>query len=490
MPPDGYYAGQTTPAGRRADSVKYTCWHFENENNDWETVGRREISMRQSDMGRMVKSQRGLIPYDLGDSGTCRAAQVDHLVQDQNAKSDRLEWEVAYIDTTNPKTRPLFEGSPETMTIILEGKPRQDNEQHELRDTKQERKQKSKQEDIKDNPLYDPFGESILFHPTGKPMDGRGNIEFSNAGLPTEIPRERPIGAQPQAASRSSANHKKESLLGDSLVDILDDIPEAVDHTTSKDSKGASTVHFGPDRYYPSSSSRRSKSRSKRRRYYDDNSDSDSSEDSYYGRDGRASSRSHRRNKSSTYDLPYSSRRSIYNYPSRSRRSTYDYPSPSRRAAYDTPDLSRRSTYDSPNEDRQSGYYDDPENTSRARNPSLARSSKSQAMPEESNKALSKILDKWMPMGSQAMDMNLDGHPQFQDEETRLQLPPEIVRVPPRYYDNYPNARSPERDEVRERYAGRSDREEDLAEREREVRQRQRMLDEMELSERQRRRRR
>jgi len=111
-------------------------------------------------------------------------------------------------------------------------------------------------------------------------------------------------------------------------------------------------------------------------------------------------------------------------------------------------------------------------------------------MPEESNKALSKILDKWMPMGSQAMDMNLDGHPQFQDEETRLQLPPEIVRVPPRYYDNYPNARSPERDEVRERYAGRSDREEDLAEREREVRQRQRMLDEMELSERQRRRRR
>ncbi|KPI40928.1 Vegetative incompatibility protein HET-E-1 [Cyphellophora attinorum] len=89
-----------------------------------------------------------------------------------------------------------------------------------------------------DPEFNDPFGSEPLFHRTGKPMDSQGPLEFSNAGLPEEIPPDRPIGAGPRDKVRKNDRQKKRwgksgsrTSTSDGIVevgDVGDSIPEIV----------------------------------------------------------------------------------------------------------------------------------------------------------------------------------------------------------------------------------------------------------------------
>ena len=229
----------------------------------------------------------------------------------------------------------------------------------------------------------DPFGEKPLFHRTGKPMDEHGPMVFQNGGLPPEIPKEQPIGANSRSVH---------------FTDVPDTISdEALSEKVATDTND---VPWEPVSEAPRVRTGRTKSRKSRdRRSY-----GTSSED---------------------YSGDYSSSRSYppyYDKPHR-RYDAYDpYSSTGSRSKQSERDYARRLR----EEDEDARYYDFYDAQSRTvermrqpkeynRSGGLIRSGASEGEPQalkssqntasvfESDTIISDILDKWTTLGPNIM---------------------------------------------------------------------------------------
>lgn len=231
---------------------KYQFYRFDKEGPDWQYARRRTLVATQSDMEKQIRKWKGSVLDETKRMGELRSSQLERLVNDVNAEdSGDGAWIVALIEST--KT-----GSKCTrMDVILARSKKSKSPTKssaaagQLIDIFQPSKNKAKENgkkidkwrdddfgdkkhDRRDSVLDDPFQESILFDRTGKPMDDRGVIEFSNGGLPPEIPRDKPIGRRPDADNfnmnrkRGNSNDRGDDHgFGDDAIVKVD---EHIDH--------------------------------------------------------------------------------------------------------------------------------------------------------------------------------------------------------------------------------------------------------------------
>ena len=256
------------------------------------------------------------------------------------------------------------------------------------------------------HPVDDPFQESVFFHRTGKPTTGSGHvIDFKTSAfpLPSDLPREKPVGAQSRSAPKPKVMSESDD---DEFISRLD---KASSDSAKKKSKSGSTVRFGKDQSYSPQQSR-SRSRARSSKYYDNlPSDLSDSDVSRYGVDAK---------------LHYPNE-NLVNLKARDRFPLREHQrGPSSRNA-------RSTQLHYP--ESQSTYSTKPDHTS------APRSNPSQSLPEGSDKALSKILDKWTPMGSEVMrlgasDTKTAASSSYTSRKGRS------ATSAPRYYEQYPNS--------------------------------------------------
>ena len=198
---------------------KYRFYRLEKYGDDWEASRRNRLPATQSEMEKLARKWKGSVLQESRAMGNLRAKQLERLIGDVNADEHGPGiWEVAWMESDKVSTRSGVKKCRKMDVILSKSnrtKPRSRSIGGEIIDisepSKSKFKDKKKDKDYdldydgggkdhrrKDSVLDDPFQESVLFHRTGKPMDDRGPIEFSNAGLPPEIPRDRPIGAMPK----------------------------------------------------------------------------------------------------------------------------------------------------------------------------------------------------------------------------------------------------------------------------------------------------
>ena len=218
---------------------KYMFYRLEKYGDDWEAARKNKLAANQSEMAKQVRKWAGSVLKESRVMSELRQEQLKRLVDDANADEDGDGvWEVAWLESDKVKTKDGIKCR--RMDVIL-GRSTKSRERSksggEIVDISQPSKSKSKDKDKrkekdrdrddggkehkrKDSVLDDPFQESVLFHRTGKPMDDRGPIEFSNAGLPPEIPRDRPIGKMPEKEKKEGRRGKSRDR-GDDDGDIV-----------------------------------------------------------------------------------------------------------------------------------------------------------------------------------------------------------------------------------------------------------------------------
>lgn len=195
------------------DRDGFSYWRLEKEGEDWGSAYRRKLMAPQNEIEKMAKKGKGSVLAETTRMGALRSQHLTRLVDDMNLDERSGEkWEPVYIKSAKV-TRRTGKIECKTMDVILARRrpsPRPSKQYRsssggELVDIiteskpKGDRKDKKKDKDRSSSPkrdsfLDDPFSSQPLFNSNGKPMDDRGVIEFSNAGLPSDIPADRPIG--------------------------------------------------------------------------------------------------------------------------------------------------------------------------------------------------------------------------------------------------------------------------------------------------------
>ncbi|RMZ79882.1 hypothetical protein DV737_g3221, partial [Chaetothyriales sp. CBS 132003] len=231
---------------------KYVGYRLIKQGRSWTEAFRRKMSDSQSQLEKMAKKGRREVGMEVRNMGEMRAEHFDRLIEDLNAEeSGDATWEAVSIKKKRVMTRDKIE--VKSMEVVLERVPksivaragasrigdgelvvfrnkrandrdwsvdkrandrdwsvdkRADDRDWSVdkrandRDWSVEKRERGgaydrKRKDSKLDEDDDPFQSKPLFHSNGKPMDDYGPMNFDNAGLPPEIPRDRPIGSAP-----------------------------------------------------------------------------------------------------------------------------------------------------------------------------------------------------------------------------------------------------------------------------------------------------
>ena len=205
---------------RRESSIskprdKYVYYSLIKEGDDWSRVRRRKLTAQPEQLEKLAKKGRKKVLEESKNMGSLRGQHFDMLVADVNkGESGDATWEPVYIKKERVSRKDRIE--VKSMDVVLartpivvrsKSKSAGSGEVFDLHDKKSKDKSGKKdkggsphdhkRKDSKfDDDEDDPFQSKKLFHHTGKPMDNYGALHFENAGLPPEIPRDRPIGAR------------------------------------------------------------------------------------------------------------------------------------------------------------------------------------------------------------------------------------------------------------------------------------------------------
>lgn len=214
----------------------FLYYRVEKDGESWRYAQRIEMPGPQSDIEKRAKkkSKDGNVLSQLTKMGDHRRKQLDRLLSDTQ-EEEGGDWEISFLEVVKKKetrstvqplamdvilsriTKPTLSrsksrGKPmtgELIDVLDSGKSKSKDKSDDKKKDKDKKKDDDKKEDKDkdkdgdgdgdgDDPiLLDPFEEMPLFDKTGKPRDEHGIIPFENAGLPAEIPRERPIGSKP-----------------------------------------------------------------------------------------------------------------------------------------------------------------------------------------------------------------------------------------------------------------------------------------------------
>ena len=224
---------------------KFLYYRLEKYGDDWESARKNKIAGNQSELERTVRKWRGSVIQETKAMSNLRVQQLTRLVDDVNAEDNGDgNWEVVWLDSDKVNTKAGIKCRKMNVILGRSVKSRERTKSGgQIVDLSQPSKSKSKDKDKKkdksndrddgdkedkrrNSVLDDPFQQSVLFHRTGKPMDDRGPLEFSNAGLPPEIPRDRPIGArieEKKKEEKGGRRGKSKDRGGDNDIVLVDE---------------------------------------------------------------------------------------------------------------------------------------------------------------------------------------------------------------------------------------------------------------------------
>ncbi|EXJ78470.1 hypothetical protein A1O1_08870 [Capronia coronata CBS 617.96] len=207
----------------------YLYYRFIKDGDDWSSAYKTSISapIEQIEKKARKRNGDGTVLDQMTRMSQLRRDQIERAVQDANThEAGDAHWTVVYINAKKVlgRNRILV---PE-MDIILartkKSKARVKPLSGVLVDVVDRRKSTSRNdkkcaEDTYTQPrkdsglvlLADPIGNLPLFDNDGRPRDELGAIHFDNAGLPPQIPREKPLGAKPERRKEDKGGKRDKS---------------------------------------------------------------------------------------------------------------------------------------------------------------------------------------------------------------------------------------------------------------------------------------
>ncbi|KIX08543.1 uncharacterized protein Z518_03199 [Rhinocladiella mackenziei CBS 650.93] len=214
--------GRLRPSDMIASSKDFLYYRLKKKGSDWSTAVRTTISAPVEDIEKKARRTKGgdrSVLDQLTSMPKLRRELIEDVVQMANAnETGDAHWEVAYIKSTKQLRRDKTIEVPE-MDIILERirgrtKTRPKSFHGDVVSIRDPGKRVGKEKKYNDDNytrsrkdsglamLADPISDLPLFDMNGRPRDELGPMHFDNAGLPEQIPKERPLGAK--------LDHKKE----------------------------------------------------------------------------------------------------------------------------------------------------------------------------------------------------------------------------------------------------------------------------------------
>ncbi|KIW21394.1 hypothetical protein PV08_01974 [Exophiala spinifera] len=209
----------------------YVYYRLRRNGDNWDSAAKSRIIAPIEDIEKTVRKGKGgdaPILEQMKRMSDTRREMIGELVHGVNKnETGGYRFEVAYITAKRIRKRSGKVEVPE-MDVILtrtkvkpktKSKSKDVGEEIILKDTKksgEKEKEKTHDEDghfhsRKDSvlePLKDPIANMLLFDPDGRPRDEFGPINFTSAGLPPQIPQERPLGVKPEAKKEEKKRGK------------------------------------------------------------------------------------------------------------------------------------------------------------------------------------------------------------------------------------------------------------------------------------------
>lgn len=236
------------------EPIDYELWRFQKDGDEWTQAFQKQLPASQKDLVKKVrsKSKNGTALEQIQKMGPNRLGQVDELVE-KKSRQTGLRWEPAWMENVQSSisrnnkrdvrvfdviiaraglnnTRPsLFKARTNSIStrggerVVLKDRTNsfKDNYDGERKDWKDMDSGYSKQGGGKHKEVVDPdpFGNSKLFAPSGKPLEPDGAIPFDEVHLPPHIREDEPIGKK-IPKKRSKSHHGDDP---DEIVEVLDD---------------------------------------------------------------------------------------------------------------------------------------------------------------------------------------------------------------------------------------------------------------------------
>ncbi|KAL6248347.1 hypothetical protein RBB50_004602 [Rhinocladiella similis] len=207
----------------------YVYYRLRRNGDNWEAATKSRITAPIEDIEKTVRKGKGgdaPILEQMKRMSDTRREMIGELLHGVNKnETGGHRFEVAYITAKTVRKRSGKVEVPE-MDIILrrtkvktKGKSKDAGEEPILKESKksgEKEKEKTHGEDShshtrKDSvlePLKDPIANMLLFDPDGRPRDEFGPINFTSAGLPPQIPQERPLGVKPEVRKEEKRRGK------------------------------------------------------------------------------------------------------------------------------------------------------------------------------------------------------------------------------------------------------------------------------------------
>lgn len=237
--------------------VDYKLYRIEKMGDDWTYANRKQLPASQKDLAKKVKSRskNGTALDQVQKMGQNRLGQVDELVEKESRQTG-LHWEPAWMEhvkagvsRNNKKDVRIFDviiaraglngprpslSKARTESASMRGGERvvlkdrtnsKDNYDGERKDKKDTDGGFGKQGGGKNKEVVDPdpFGNSKLFAPSGKPLEHDGGVPFDEVHLPPHIKEDEPIGRKVEkkrGGSRGAKSHNGDDP--DEIVEVLD----------------------------------------------------------------------------------------------------------------------------------------------------------------------------------------------------------------------------------------------------------------------------
>jgi hypothetical protein len=240
------------------EPVNLELWRIEKAGDDWTYANRKQIPASQKDLAKKAKSRsrNGTALDQMQKMGPNRLLQVDDLVEKMTRQTG-LRWEAAWMEDfkagvsrNNKKDVRSFDvivaragtngprpslGNIRTNSMSMKSGERvvvkdrtnsKDNYDGEKKDKKDKDGGGGKQGGNKSKEVVDPdpFGNSKLFAPSGKPLEHDGGVPFDEVHLPPHIKEEEPIGRKVQKKRGGSRGAKSQHGDDpDEIVEVLED---------------------------------------------------------------------------------------------------------------------------------------------------------------------------------------------------------------------------------------------------------------------------
>jgi hypothetical protein len=235
--------------------IDYELWRFEKDGAEWTSAIRKQRSGSQKDLAKKAKSRskNGAAVNQIQKMGPNRLQQVEQLVQERNLETG-LRWEPAWmeevkasISRNNKKDVRIFDviigragitggrsslSRPRTNStslrdgerVVIRGRTNSSKDRYDddrnYRDAAFGKYGSGRIREVVDP---DPFGNSKLFAPSGKPLEPDGNVAVDKVALPPHIREEEPIGRKiPKKKSFGQGANGRDSDDQDEIIQIHD----------------------------------------------------------------------------------------------------------------------------------------------------------------------------------------------------------------------------------------------------------------------------